>query len=178
MTSQQRSKPPVPTPPGTGAVAALDAPSSPQTGAAARPRVPSSPPRTTGTRGRSPGTLSVRAGRTALTARMSEDDLEAAMRRVIRDLRKHGGQILAYHPWRQHARRAAPGWPDWFFAGRGGVMARELKRESGNPTAEQQEWLYFLDLGGLDVGVWRPSDWLSGRMTRELTVIAGLGGAR
>ncbi len=64
------------------------------------------------------------------------------------------------------------------IAGAGGVLVRELKREGKNPTREQQQWLDFLAAAGIDAGVWRPSDLVSGRIARELAVVAGLAVAR
>ena len=111
-----------------------------------------------------------------LAAQMDEDAVEWHMRRLIKDLRDLGGHILAYHPWKTHAKRAASGWPDWSIAGPGGVIFRELKREGKKPTKAQQEWLDHMVAAGLDAGVWRPSDVVSGRMGAELTALAGLGG--
>ena len=98
---------------------------------------------------------------------MTEDDVERAVRALIRDLRLKG-----YHAWKQHARNASKGFPDWVIAGPGGVLFRELKRELENPRPDQEEWLATLAWGGADAGVWRPSDVLSGRVGRELTAIA------
>jgi hypothetical protein len=106
-----------------------------------------------------------------LAAAMSEDELETALRRILGDL----GLRLAYHPWKLHARRARTGFPDWTIAGIGGLMFRELKREREKPTTAQQEWLDALTAAGCDAGVWRPSDLLSGRVVRELAVLAGVG---
>jgi hypothetical protein len=60
------------------------------------------------------------------------------------------------------------GFPDLVVAGARGVMYRELKSATGKPTLDQREWLALL--GG---AVWRPDDWLSGRIERELRAIAG-----
>ena len=50
------------------------------------------------------------------------------------------------------------------------VLVRELKDERGDLKPEQVEWLEALAVGGLDVGVWRPSDWpeIEGLLTGEL----------
>lgn len=100
------------------------------------------------------------------------------MRGVIRDIRACGIPFLAYHPWRQHAKRAAEGWPDWALLSRKGFMIRELKREGEKPKPEQREWLEMFRAVGVDADVWYPSDWYSGRIARELCDLAGLGGAR
>lgn len=111
----------------------------------------------------------------AVAGRMSEDELDRLVRGVLKDLERLGRKVLAYHPW--NSRHSAGGWPDWAFVGAGGFMLRELKRESREPRADQQEWLGALIAAEIDAGCWRPSDWYSGRITRELAAIAGIGGA-
>jgi hypothetical protein len=97
---------------------------------------------------------------------MTEADLERQVRGIARDL-----GLLAYHT--HDSRRSPGGFPDWVFAG-ARVAFRELKRQSQKPTPAQQAWLDRLAAAGQDAGVWRPADLLSGRVARELTVIAGL----
>jgi len=97
---------------------------------------------------------------------MTEDDVEEAVRRLIKDM-----QLKGFHVWKQHARRASRGFPDWVIAGPGGVLFRELKNQSEEPSDEQQEWLAVLTWGGADAAVWRPSDVLSGRVARELQTL-------
>jgi hypothetical protein len=103
-------------------------------------------------------------------ALMSEDDVEAGMRRILKDL----GLRLAYHPWKLHAKRAREGFPDWTIAGPGGLIFRELKKQAGDPSPAQQRWLDALAAAGTDARVWRPSDLLSGRIARELAALAGM----
>jgi hypothetical protein len=80
-----------------------------------------------------------------------------------------------------HHRRsemANPGWPDLVIkapAGRAGVMFRELKKQRGRVTPDQQEWLDALTAAGMNADVWRPGDLLSGRVARELAALAGIG---
>lgn len=108
-------------------------------------------------------------------ARMSEADLDKAIRRILADLTP----LIAYHTY--DSRRSASGWPDLVIArihvqgyDDGAVMFRELKREGGKVTPAQETWLEALQWGGCDTGVWRPSDLLSGRIARELAALAGL----
>ena len=56
-------------------------------------------------------------------------------------------------------------------------MLRELKREDKDPRPDQQEWLGALIAADVNAGVWKPSDWYAGRVTRELAALAGMGGA-
>ena len=121
------------------------------------------------------------AGHLLMAARMPEDkgddSVEAHLRWYLSE--KHGyGIDLAYHAWRQHARKAKEGWPDWAITGPGGAMIRELKRQDEDPTPIQERWLLSLRAAGWDADVWKPCCILSGRMSRELAAIARIGGAR
>lgn len=62
------------------------------------------------------------------------------------------------------------GWPDLVLAHpkRGRIMFRELKKETGDVSPSQQEWLATLTACGMDAAVWRPLDWVTGRITKEL----------
>ena len=82
--------------------------------------------------------------------------------------------------WIHHRRSEMtnPGWPDLVIkapVGRVGVIFRELKKQKGRVTPEQQEWLDALTAAGMDADVYRPSDYLSGRVARELAALAGIG---
>jgi hypothetical protein len=99
---------------------------------------------------------------------MSEAELEAGMRRILKDL----PQVLAYHT--HDSRRSGAGFPDWCFCGPGGVLFRELKRQGKKPTPAQDEWLCALTDAGQDAGVWRPDSLLDGTIALELAAIAGV----
>ena len=111
------------------------------------------------------------AGHTGVAGAMSEDELEAAIRRILKDL----PQVMAYHT--RNSIGSAFGFPDWCFCGPGGLMFRELKPESGRVTPPQAAWLAALRGAGQDAEVYRPVDLLTGRVGRELAVLAGYGGA-
>jgi hypothetical protein len=100
-------------------------------------------------------------------ATMSEADVERAVARNVKQL-----GLLGYHT--RDSRRSPHGWPDWVLCGPGGVIFRELKRQEGKPTRAQQAWLDGLAAAGLDAGVWRPADLLSGRIAREMAALAGM----
>lgn len=74
--------------------------------------------------------------------------------------------LLAYHTY--DSRRSEPGFPDWVIAGPRRVLFRELKTEAGRLTLSQVRWGEVLRSAGADYDVWRPSDWMSGRITREM----------
>lgn len=105
---------------------------------------------------------------------MSEAELERGVRRILKDL----PSIWARHE--TDSRGAREGWPDWTFLRRcdtaGAAMFWELKTEKGRATRAQQECMALMRAAGLNVGIRRPSDLLSGRIARELAALAGLGG--
>lgn len=98
-----------------------------------------------------------------LAAAMSEKELETHVADACRTL-----GLLRYHTWRSI--HSPAGFPDDVIVG-DRVLYRELKREREHPTAAQQEWLDRLAATGADVAVWRPSDWLAGRITAELVAL-------
>jgi hypothetical protein len=63
----------------------------------------------------------------------------------------------AFHPF--DSRRSAPGWPDLALLRPPRVLFVELKSDRGRVTAEQEWVLEALRACGLEVCVWRPSDW-------------------
>ena len=104
---------------------------------------------------------------------MSEAELERGLRRILKDLEDR--------LWFRHetdSRGAREGWPDWTLMRRcdedGAAMFWELKKEKGQPTKAQAECMALMKAAGLNVGIRRPSDLLSGRMARELAALAGL----
>jgi hypothetical protein len=123
-----------------------------------------------------PGQLSPGLMKIALA--MSEEQL---LSKVTLGTRREPGMCkMLGLGWIHHRRSEMtnPGWPDLVIKapiGRVGVMFRELKRQKEKPTAAQREWLDALSAAGLDADWWRPSDYLSGRVARELAALAGMG---
>lgn len=101
----------------------------------------------------------------AMAKVMPERDLEELVRDACKPL-----HIRRYHTLRPKG--SAAGFPDDVLLGAGGVLFRELKRQGQNPTPEQEAWLLGLADQGLNVGVWRPADWFTGRILAELKAIA------
>lgn len=111
-----------------------------------------------------------RAGLAADLARnMTEPALDAQIQEAARKL-----GLLCYHTW--ISVRSKPGFPDLVIAGRHGHIFRELKSEVGKITPAQQRWLDTLNTPGwtpLDrAGVWRPRDWYSGTIGKELVYLS------
>lgn len=99
---------------------------------------------------------------------MPEEELEDNVLQLAKLL----GWVAVHH---RPARTADGGWrtaikgqkgfPDLVLARDGQVLFRELKRQKGKPTAEQEIWLEALgDFGG----IWRPQQWLDGTIQSEL----------
>lgn len=59
------------------------------------------------------------------------------------------------------------GLPDLIIAGRRGVTFRELKSDDGDTSADQDLWIWTLHETPARY-VWRPADWHSGQIRREL----------
>jgi hypothetical protein len=90
--------------------------------------------------------------------------------RVQYRAKKHGWRVLrlqrglAGGAWRTPATK---GFPDLLMVG-ARLLFRELKRELGHLTPEQEEWRDVLQAAGADWGLWRPSDLRSGAIEAEL----------
>jgi hypothetical protein len=109
-----------------------------------------------------------------MAAAMSEDEL---LVNVTSGTRKKPGLCKLYGLLWYHAhdsRRSPSGLPDLIIVGRRTIY-RELKTEKGTVSTAQKEWIAALKAAGEDVDVWRPRDWHSGRIARELAALAGLG---
>ena len=110
----------------------------------------------------------------ALAAAMSEDDLLVSVTCGTRS--KPGLCKLLGLRWYKtfDSRRSPSGFPDLVITGRRTIY-RELKTERGRLSAAQREWIADLEAAGDDVDVWRPADFLSGRVQSELAAIAKRG---
>jgi hypothetical protein len=75
--------------------------------------------------------------------------------------------------WRHYhthdSRRSAAGFPDLVLCKPPRTLFVELKSEKGRLSPEQTEWLQDLEKAGQEVRIWRPEDWTSGTITRELS---------
>lgn len=94
---------------------------------------------------------------------ISEGQLE---RWVTGQARKAGW--LCHHERRSTYSTGDQGFPDWTFARVGRTLFVELKRETEDPWEAQNRWLGVLSTGPCEVYVWRPSDWVNGRIQEVL----------
>ena len=95
---------------------------------------------------------------------------EAQLEEQVRDACKKLG-ILRFHV--HVSLGTTPGLPDDILIGPLAILWRELKREKGKPTPAQVKAGEALTAAGQDWAIWRPSDWLSGRIVRELVELSG-----
>lgn len=93
---------------------------------------------------------------------MSEADLAANVSALAKALKWRG-----YHTHRSdHSER---GFPDWVFLRGGCMIVAELKAQKGYLGPAQREWLQeFSQVSGCRAYVWRPSDWLAGKVAEAL----------
>ena len=104
-----------------------------------------------------------------LAGKMTEAELEEQIRDACTKL-----GILRFHV--RISIGTTAGLPDDILIGPGGILWRECKTAKGKVTAAQQEAGAALTAAGQDWAVWRPADWYSGRIQRELAGLAGIRG--
>lgn len=69
-------------------------------------------------------------------------------------------------------RAGGRGWPDLVIASERGIIFRECKSDVGETSADQDMWIWLLDTNGLNIAIWQPSDWDSGKIQAELALLA------
>lgn len=65
-----------------------------------------------------------------------------------------------------------PGFPDLVMAGNNGVLFAECKGSSEELSTEQMMWKWKLLAAGQLWHLWRPPDWDSGEIRRQISSIA------
>lgn len=114
-------------------------------------------------------TASAAVARTpSFTPQMARGMNEATLQSNVTEFARSLG-YLCYHT--HDSRRSQPGFPDLVMvrAIAGRLIFAELKTERGKQSAAQREWERALRAGGQgEVYLWRPTDWLSGEITRVL----------
>ena len=103
--------------------------------------------------------------------RVTEAELQDAIAGMARALRwrvAHHRPARTEKGWRTAWQYDGKGLPDLLMVrGRRRVVA-ELKGERGKLEHEQAVWLEALDATAAECHVWRPSDWISGRVEAVL----------
>ncbi len=87
--------------------------------------------------------------------------LERDLSQLVFDAARKRRWLVARYPTFR-ATQTTPGFPDLVLLRKGRLIVAELKREREEPSEEQKDWLEGFREAGVDVRVWRPSDWLSG----------------
>jgi hypothetical protein len=98
---------------------------------------------------------------------MSEAELEEQIRDACTKL-----GVLRFHV--RISKGTTAGLPDDILIGPRGILWRECKNQTYDPTPAQVKTGQALTAIGQDFAIWRPEDWFSGRVARELAGISGL----
>jgi len=93
---------------------------------------------------------------------------ESEFQTHVMTLAKSLGYTQQYHT--HDSRRSQAGFPDLVLIHNRTkkLMFVELKAQAGRVSPAQESWLNDLRLGGQVAEVWRPSDWVSGRIIQVL----------
>ena len=98
----------------------------------------------------------------ALAGSISEDELQANVIQLCKLL-----GLRYYHT--HDSRRSPEGFPDMVIVRGDELVFRELKDQRRKPTPAQLQWLHDLSqVRRVSAGLWRPFDWLTGDIEREL----------
>jgi len=106
----------------------------------------------------------------ARPTRISETQLQAA---IVEAARLLGWAVAHFRPartnkgWRTATAYDAHGYPDLTLV-RERVLFAELKGDHGRFEPEQARWRVRLQLAGCEYYLWRPDDWLEGRVDETL----------
>jgi hypothetical protein len=114
----------------------------------------------------SPGRKLTAADQLAAAPRMTEAQLQQSITDLCRYL-----ALYVYHT--RDSRGSARGFPDLVIVGPCGILWRELKSDTGTITPDQRAWGRAIDGAAGNWSVWRPSEWHSGRIRRELFALTG-----
>jgi hypothetical protein len=92
---------------------------------------------------------------------------EAELQDLVADLCEQLG-LAHYHT--HDSRRSAPGFPDSVIIGTA-ILYRELKSRAGTLSVDQRRWGAKINRAGGNWQVWRPAEWESGLIVRQLAEI-------
>ena len=89
---------------------------------------------------------------------------EAVFQSHVVNLAKQLGYSLVYHT--HDSRLSEPGFPDLVMVNpkSGATVFAELKSQTGRVRPEQESWINGLRASGQVAELWRPADWVSGRV--------------
>lgn len=110
-----------------------------------------------------------------LRAEVTEAQLQDA---VVTCAQVLGYRVAHFRPaqtgrgWRTAVSADGAGFPDLVIAGRGQLIFAELKTARGRMSPAQVDWCVALKGTGVRHFIWRPADWLEGRVESELRMSA------
>jgi hypothetical protein len=96
---------------------------------------------------------------------MTHDELIGEAAKICRDF------AVTIQYWPDSRRAWSRGWPDLVLAG-AALLFREIKTQDDNLDQEQWDWGERLTVAAQDWKVWRPRDFVSGLVRREIAGIA------
>lgn len=100
-----------------------------------------------------------------MTVRIRPQTEASFQRQVIALARLRGWMVAHFRPartargWRTAVQGDGKGFPDLVLVRPPRLVFAELKSERGKETAEQVLWMTSLRATGIEVYVWRPSQW-------------------
>jgi glycine/D-amino acid oxidase-like deaminating enzyme len=112
---------------------------------------------------------------------------EASLQTSVIELAQISGwRVAHFRPartekgWRTPVSADGAGFPDLVLTRPPELLVLELKAERGKLAAAQREWLQQLEMCGVEIYVWRPSQWaeIQERLTRPRSGAIHWGGRR
>lgn len=105
------------------------------------------------------------------TRRNEEADIQSA---IVADAQMLG--YLVYHTY--DSRRCVPGFPDLVIVGYGHLIVLEIKTDRGRVSEAQRQWMTQLSAAGVDVRLYRTSEWRTLDLHHELVALRRLARSR
>jgi hypothetical protein len=97
---------------------------------------------------------------------------EAGFQKLVTDRCDELG-ILWFHDSSPRFNHCPRGFPDLIITGKHGpILFAELKSGNGMTNLDQQRWSRAIRRGGGHYRLWKPADWESGLIQRELRELA------
>ena len=90
-----------------------------------------------------------------------ESELQSKVKKLARTL-----QWRIYH--NPDSIRCEAGFPDLVLVRHGRLIFAELKRQKGELSSDQELWLKDLSCSGVEIWIWKPSDWNNGLIQMAL----------
>lgn len=114
-------------------------------------------------------TRAPKSAREVLADAMTEDELQTGILGLAHNER---WRVAHFRPaqnargdWRTPVAADGKGFPDLVLVREGRLVIAELKAQDGRTSDDQRRWIHeFLQVEGIEVHIWRPMDWIEGRI--------------